>query len=179
MQGTWIALIGLPVWLSNALPPSRTRPWGPWDTAILAFGALSLGAEILADEQKSVWRKEQKKGKHQEKFISSGLWAWSRHPKCVPFPSFSRIHETYHLYSYVAEVGIHASISALACRSLVAPGVPGTAVGLALLSPVFTYYILRYVRFLPPHEKGDLVLILSVVERCSAFRKSCQEEMGG
>ncbi|PVF97129.1 DUF1295-domain-containing protein [Serendipita vermifera] len=136
MQGTWVALIGLPIWLTNALPPSQIRPWGPWDAAILALGALSLGAEALADRQKSVWKQEQKERKHQEKFISSGLWAWSRHP------------------NYVAEVGFHASIATLACRSLITPGVPRAAVGLALVSPIFTYGLLRYLSGVPPLERA-------------------------
>jgi steroid 5-alpha reductase family enzyme len=81
IQGTWVSLIGLPVWLTNAVPVVQTRPWGRLDTAIITFAALSWGAEILADRQKSAWKAEQKEGKHQEKFITSGLWSVSRHPK--------------------------------------------------------------------------------------------------
>jgi len=136
IQGTWVALIGLPIWLTNAVPLGLTRPWGPWDTAITAVAALSWGVEILADRQKTVWKKEQREGKHHEKFITSGLWAWSRHP------------------NYIGEVAFQTSLFALACRSLVAPGIPSTAVGLAAISPVFTYLILRYLSGVPPLERG-------------------------
>jgi steroid 5-alpha reductase family enzyme len=51
------------------------------DTVIIAFAALSWGVEILADRQKSVWKAGQTEGRHQEKFITSGLWSISRHPK--------------------------------------------------------------------------------------------------
>ncbi|KIM34464.1 hypothetical protein M408DRAFT_325861 [Serendipita vermifera MAFF 305830] len=136
IQGTWVSLIGLPVWLTNAVPVSQTRAWGRLDTAIIAFTALSLGAEILADRQKSIWRQEQKEGKHQEKFITSGLWSISRHP------------------NYVAEIAFQTSLFALACRSLVVPGIPAAAVGLAATSPLFTYFILRYVSGVPMLEKA-------------------------
>lgn len=48
-------------------------------------------------------------------------------------------------YSYVAEVAFHTSLFALSCRSLAKSGIPGAAVGLAAASPMFTYFILRYV----------------------------------
>jgi hypothetical protein len=47
--------------------------------------------------------------------------------------------------SYVGEVGFHTGLFALSLRSLVAPGIPGAAIGLAATSPLFTYFILRYV----------------------------------
>lgn len=80
-QATWVALVGTPVWLSNALPASSTRPWGRWGTAITALVALSWGVEILADRQKSAWRKGLKEGRHHEKFVHGGLWGLTRHPK--------------------------------------------------------------------------------------------------
>jgi steroid 5-alpha reductase family enzyme len=88
MQGTWVTLIGLPVWLVNAVSVAKTRPWGPWDTAFITLAALSLTAEVIADRQKSVWRERKEQGKHQEKFLSTGLWAWSRHPKLVFYLAF-------------------------------------------------------------------------------------------
>jgi len=136
IQGTWISLIGLPVWLTNAVPVAKTRSWGRMDTAIIAFAALSWGAEILADRQKSVWKQEQKEGKHQEKFITSGLWGVTRHP------------------NYVAEVAFQTSLFALSCRSLMVPGIPYAAVGLAATSPLFTYFILRYLSGVPMLEKA-------------------------
>ncbi|KAG9052424.1 hypothetical protein FS842_009883 [Serendipita sp. 407] len=136
IQGTWIMLSGFPVWLTNALSPNATPFWTTSDTAILSFALLSLGVEILADAQKSEWRRQKEQGEHNEKFITRGLWSISRHP------------------NYVAEVIFHASIFALSCRSLVTPGVPQSAVLLSSISPVFSYGILRYLSGVPFLEKA-------------------------
>jgi steroid 5-alpha reductase family enzyme len=62
--------------------------------------AGGLGLEILADSrgssptrkglrvelmrlEKSSWRADKDAKKHDEKFITSGLWGYSRHPKYV------------------------------------------------------------------------------------------------
>ena len=31
--------------------------------------------------EKSEWRQAKEDKKHEEQFISSGVWSWSRHPK--------------------------------------------------------------------------------------------------
>ncbi|CCA71256.1 hypothetical protein PIIN_05195 [Serendipita indica DSM 11827] len=136
IQGAWISIVGLPVWLTNAVPGVLTRPWGRPDVALLGAAALCLGTEMLADYQKSAWRAEKNQGKHQEKFINRGLWSLSRHP------------------NYVAEIGLHTCIWGLATRSLYAPGVPGIAVAIAATSPLFTYYILRYLSGVPLLERA-------------------------
>lgn len=41
-------------------------------------------ADVIVE--KSNWRKAKDEKKHDEKFISSGLWALSRHPKSVVSP---------------------------------------------------------------------------------------------
>ena len=45
----------------------------------LYAGALLL--EIAADRQKTEWRRAKENKEHEEKFITSGLWRISRHPK--------------------------------------------------------------------------------------------------
>lgn len=39
--------------------------------------------EVIADRQKSSWRKAKDSKQHDEKFITKGLWGISRHPKFV------------------------------------------------------------------------------------------------
>jgi len=41
--------------------------------------------EVVADRQKSAWRKAKDAKEHDQKYISSGLWSLSRHPN-VRFP---------------------------------------------------------------------------------------------
>ena len=51
------------------------------DYASLGLFAGSLLFEIAADRQKSAWRRARENKEHEEKFITSGLWSLSRHPK--------------------------------------------------------------------------------------------------
>ncbi|KAG9054601.1 hypothetical protein FS842_004702 [Serendipita sp. 407] len=136
IQGAWVAIVGLPIWLNNAIPLRSIRPWGPMDAALLGLVVLSLGGEALADAQKSQWRKEKKEGKHTEKFIQRGLWSLSRHP------------------NYVGEALFQTSVFALACRSLLAPSIPWQAPVLGALAPLFTYTLLRYMSGVPPLEEA-------------------------
>jgi len=39
-----------------------------------------FATEVIADRQKSQWRKEKDEKKHSEEWISRGLWGKSRHP---------------------------------------------------------------------------------------------------
>jgi hypothetical protein len=67
-----------------ALP--RQPRLGVLDLLGFTIWATALYLENKADQQKSQWRRDQKK--HEEKFISSGLWAYSRHPNYVVSRSY-------------------------------------------------------------------------------------------
>jgi protein-S-isoprenylcysteine O-methyltransferase Ste14 len=54
------------------------------DYSSLGLYTSFLLFEIIADRQKSAWRRAQENKEHEEKFITSGLWSLSRHPK-YPF----------------------------------------------------------------------------------------------
>lgn len=43
---------------------------------------------LVADHQKTVWRRAKDKKEHDEQFMASGLWSLSRHPKYVNSKSF-------------------------------------------------------------------------------------------
>ncbi|KAF5379805.1 hypothetical protein D9615_005682 [Tricholomella constricta] len=137
-QATWISLVGLPVYLCNALPPGLHPALTVRDYAAVALFAGSFLFEVIADRQKSLWRNAKNNKQHDERFISSGLWGISRHP------------------NYVGEVGIWTGIWALSTTTLQTAHFPRGAVALAALSPVFTWVLTRNVSGVPPlEESGD------------------------
>ncbi|RXW21769.1 hypothetical protein EST38_g4088 [Candolleomyces aberdarensis] len=137
-QATWIMLVGLPVWLVNALPPSLSPDLGPRDYLAAGLFAGSFLFEVVADRQKSAWRRAKDKKQHDEKFITSGLWSISRHP------------------NYLGELGIWTGIWVLASSSLQSSYFPKGTVGLAAASPLFTWFLLTRVSGVPPLERiGD------------------------
>ena len=88
----------MPAILVNILPASQAA-LGIKDFIGLGIWAAGFGLEITADRrkfmltqsiicvisgspaEKSAWRADKDAKKHDEQFISSGVWAWSRHPK--------------------------------------------------------------------------------------------------
>lgn len=82
IQALWTFLVGLPVYLPNMLvsasaqPPLALRDY-------IGFGLFAGGLvlECVADLQKTRWRAGQDGKKHVEKFIKTGVWGLSRHPK--------------------------------------------------------------------------------------------------
>ncbi|THV03742.1 DUF1295-domain-containing protein [Dendrothele bispora CBS 962.96] len=137
-QATWTFLVGLPVYMANAVPPAAHPPLGPRDYAAFGLFAASFLFEVIADYQKSSWRSAKDAKQHDEKFITSGLWGISRHP------------------NYVGEVGIWSGIWALSTAALQTRHYPRGSVVLAAASPLFTYLLLTRVSGVPPLEKaGD------------------------
>jgi len=135
-QASWVFLIGLPVYLVNIVPAHLHPALSSRDYASLGLYAGSLLFEIIADRQKSAWRRAQENKEHEEKFITSGLWSLSRHP------------------NYVGEVGIWMGIWAISSVSLQTTHYPKGTVALAAVSPLFTYFLLRYVSGVPPLERS-------------------------
>ncbi|KDQ18309.1 hypothetical protein BOTBODRAFT_103750 [Botryobasidium botryosum FD-172 SS1] len=138
-QATWVAIVGLPVWIANAIPAAAHAPIGRLDYIGLSLFATSFLVEVVADRQKSAWRARREQKKHSEQFITTGLWGWSRHP------------------NYVGEVGIWTGIWALALPALSSPLVPyGLGPFIGTLSPIFTYLLLTKASGVPPLERsGD------------------------
>ena len=92
------------------------------------FWVLGFVIEILADNQKKIFRENPiNKGK----FISSGLWAWSRHP------------------NYFGEIILWLGISIIAF-----PSMEGGEF-LALISPIFVYVLLTKISGIPMLEKSS------------------------
>ncbi|KAF8183992.1 hypothetical protein BJ912DRAFT_1119431 [Pholiota molesta] len=136
-QATWITLVGLPIFLCNALPAHVHPSLGPRDYIGLGIYAGSFLLEVIADRQKSAWRKARENKQHDEDFISSGLWSISRHP------------------NYVGEVGIWIGIWILSTRSLQTTAYPVGTVALSALSPLFTWFLIRNASVPPLERAGD------------------------
>ncbi|KAI5120108.1 hypothetical protein M0805_002192 [Coniferiporia weirii] len=137
-QATWIFLVGLPVYMVNTLPSHLHPALGLRDYLSVGFFLSSFLLEVMADHQKTVWRRERDEKKHDEQFISRGLWSISRHP------------------NYVGEVGLWTGIWALSTASLQTPYFPMATLIVAAASPFFTYFLLRRVSGVPPLERaGD------------------------
>ena len=83
---------------------------------------IGLSIEIIADSQKTKFRKDPK---NKDKFINEGLWAKSRHP------------------NYVGEITLWAGVAIMSFSSL-----EGSQY-ISLISPVFTYLLLVYVSGVP------------------------------
>ena len=116
LQGMWVSVCSL-----SALT-AMTSPKGVVVNGMLFIGIsifiFGLLLEIIADYQKTQFRNKPENKGH---FISSGLWAYSRHP------------------NYVGEIVLWTGVSVMSFSSLT--GVQY----IALISPIFTYLLLVYV----------------------------------
>lgn len=83
--------------------------------AVFIFGFV---VEIIADQQKSIFRKNPK---NKDQFISHGLWYYSRHP------------------NYFGEIILWLGISIMSFSSL------SSWQYITLISPLFTYMLLVYI----------------------------------
>ena len=83
---------------------------------------VGLSIEIIADSQKTKFRKDPK---NKDKFINQGLWAKSRHP------------------NYVGEITLWTGVAIMSFSSL-----DGWQY-ISLISPIFTYLLLVYISGVP------------------------------
>lgn len=65
----------------NSLPSHLHPALGIRDYAAAGLFVGSFLFEVIADRQKTAWRRAKDAKEHDEKFITSGLWSISRHPK--------------------------------------------------------------------------------------------------
>ncbi len=112
LQGLWVFLTPLPVWVVLLNP---TPGFGWVDAVGLSMWGAGFGLEVVADAQKSAFRADPA---NDGAFIQHGLWAWSRHP------------------NYFGEILLWAGVFVVASPQLV--GVQW----LAVLSPIFVTALL-------------------------------------
>ncbi len=134
VQGLWVFMTLLPVLLLNYTPSTAAEDgeFRVMDFAGLGLWGLGFGIEALADAQKSAWaRLPANKGR----FITSGLWALSRHP------------------NYCGEILLWLGLF-ITCSSRFA--VPLDARWLTVVSPAFVYFLLTRVSGIPILERMGL-----------------------
>ncbi|MGZ0228934.1 MAG: DUF1295 domain-containing protein [Acidimicrobiales bacterium] len=124
IQGLWV-LFTLACALAAITGEDRS------DLGIYAFvgTAIWVGGfviEVVADRQKSAFRADPK---NKGRYITTGLWAWSRHP------------------NYFGEIVLWAGIAVIAL-----PILAGWA-WVTLISPLFVYFLLTQISGLPIQER--------------------------
>jgi len=138
-QAVWITLTALPLYMVNSIPAASQAGLGPRDAIGLGLWLAAFAYEVVADQQKSAWRSAKKEGKHDEPFITSGLWASSRHP------------------NYFGEISLHSAEWVLATTALAkaAPYFsPGPAIATAALGPIAEALLIRYVSGVSKQEEA-------------------------
>jgi len=132
----------LPVLAVNALPASvfaALPAVGITDIIGVMLFVGGITFEATADKQKSNWLKEKKEKKHNEQFLTRGLWSKSRHPNYFGEST---------LWTGIATLsaGVLASKAGLAGMGLSA-GLGGTlgAIAMAGVSPAFVTFLLLKV----------------------------------
>lgn len=124
IQGLWItftAAAGL-----AAITSGNKTGLGVVGIIGIIVWAVGFGFEVVADRQKSAWRADPA---NAGKFITGGLWSWSRHP------------------NYFGEFLLWVGVAIIA-----APVLQGWQY-LTLLSPVFVYVLLNRISGVPMLER--------------------------
>ena len=116
LQGMWVSMCLLCV--MTALSSKNGIILNNIFFAGLFVFILGFSIEIIADHQKTIFRKDEK---NKDKFISTGLWAYSRHP------------------NYFGEIMLWFGISVMSFSSL------SGLQYLTLISPTFVYILLVYI----------------------------------
>lgn len=150
-QATWVSLCLMPVLAINALPATTFAALGSAVTITDIIGILlyvgGLGFEITADRQKSQWVAEKKAKKHDEDFLTRGLWSKSRHPNYFGEST---------LWTGIATTaaGVMMSQAGVAGMGL-ASGLSGKVISLLMagVSPAFVTFLLLKVSGVPLSEK--------------------------
>lgn len=124
MQGLWVSATAMAAWA--AMTADRTGDLGGWTLAGGVLWALGFGIEVRADAEKRAFRANDA---NRGRFITTGLWAWSRHP------------------NYFGEILLWVGIAVIAVPMLA--GWQWVALG----SPVFVTVLLTQISDLPPLER--------------------------
>jgi steroid 5-alpha reductase family enzyme len=122
LQGLWVFLtLSASLAAITTLTPARL---GLLDVVGLGIWVLGFVIEVIADRQKSQFRSE-----NPGHYISSGLWAWSRHP------------------NYFGEILLWLGIAVIASSTL-----RGWQ-WVTLISPLFVFFLLTKISGIPMLEK--------------------------
>lgn len=120
LQGLWVFLT-----LSCALvaiTAETTERLGPFAAIGTAVWIAGFAIEAIADRQKRIFRAD---AANRERFITTGLWAWSRHP------------------NYCGEILLWTGVALIAF-----PALAGWSL-VTLISPLFVYILLTRISGIP------------------------------
>jgi len=120
LQGLWVFLTA--ACALAAISAATLEPLGPLAALGTAIWIAGFAIEVMADRQKSRFREDPA---NRERFITSGLWAWSRHP------------------NYFGEILLWVGIAVIALPTLAG----WTFV--TLISPLFVYLLLTRISGVP------------------------------
>lgn len=120
MQGLWV-LLTLSCALA-AMTSAQPKPLGAFAVLGTIVWSIGFAIEVIADGQKRRFRADPA---NRERFIQSGLWAWSRHP------------------NYFGEILLWVGIAIIALPVLTG------AQYFTLISPVFVYVLLTRISGIP------------------------------
>lgn len=120
LQGLWVVLTLAPA--LAAITTVQPRPLDVSAAIGLAVWAIGFGIEVVADRQKREFRRQPG---NRDRFITTGLWAWSRHP------------------NYFGEITLWTGVALLAAPVL------GGWQYVTLVSPLFVYLLLTRVSGIP------------------------------
>ena len=120
VQGLW-CLMTLSCALA-AMTSSTSAPLDPLGSIGVVVWCVGFGIEALADQQKRLFRQDPV---NHGRFITSGLWAWSRHP------------------NYFGEIMLWVGVALIAL-----PALRGWQY-VTLVSPLFVYFLLTRVSGIP------------------------------
>lgn len=124
LQGMWICFTAGAA--LAAMTSVRSVPMGTLGWIGLLVWIIGFGIEVVSDQQKSRFRANPA---HEGRFISTGLWAWSRHP------------------NYFGEIVLWSGVALIA-----APALQGWQYA-TLLSPVFVTILLTMGSGIPLLEE--------------------------
>lgn len=148
-QATWVSLCLMPVLALNSIP-ATTLAALPFFTITDIVGLLlyvgGLTFEATADRQKSQWMEEKKEKKHDEDFLTRGLWSKSRHPNYFGEST---------LWTGIATTAAGVMLSGVGQAGMgLSGGIGGKlgALAMAGVSPAFVTFLLLKVSGVPLSE---------------------------
>jgi steroid 5-alpha reductase family enzyme len=149
-QATWVSLCLMPVLALNSIPHKllSTLPvLGVTDVLGVGLWIGGFTLEVAADRQKNAWVQEKKEKKHDEDFLTRGLWSKSRHPNYFG-------ESTLWTGVAVAAGGVLASNVGQVGMGLAGTGYGRIlALGMSAVSPAFVTLLLLKVSGVPLSEK--------------------------
>lgn len=127
LQGLWVTFTAAAAWA--IITAAEREPLGVLGAVGVAVWIVGFGFEAVADRQKSAFKADPA---NAGRFITTGLWAWSRHP------------------NYFGEITLWTGMAIMAL-----PILSGWR-WVALISPVFVTLLLTRISGLPMLERRGL-----------------------